>query len=231
MSNLQKKEPESNEIIPNEDPKRNDTKPGNIFKDGIPFKGAPINGEYEIRSKSNVFFVFYNEGKKNGKTRIYDTEKNLQKTVTYKNDVMEGEIEVFHENGCLIQKMMYKNGKKEGPFVSYNNNGVKLFEAHYKNDLLEGPFIAYDSFGDISTTCTYVKGKKEGASVTYFAKSQGGGICQVDEYKDDLLENTQKLFHPTGELLQTTPYSKGRALTYPVSYARSGEPMAANRNG
>ena len=76
----------------------------------------------------------------------------------------------------------------------------------------------------------YVKGKKEGETITYFGVEQGKGISKVEYYANDLLNDQQKLFYPTGELLQVTPYSHGRALAYATVYEKSGKIQSANKN-
>ena len=195
-------------------------------------KGKPQNGVYELHRKEKRVILTYRNGKKNGPTSVYK-EEILIAQVNYIDDILHGPATQYHSNGEKEIIFNYKDNLKEGHLSTHSPNGIKMFETIYIKNLIEGKFTAYDMFGDICQVSYYRNGVKHGPCTTYFPKSQGGQPCRISHYENGLQSNNEQLFYTTGEHLQSTVYDKGRALTYPVSYHKSGSVLtdpAANKN-
>ena len=203
-----------------------------IFQDGHPVIGPPQDGLYEIRHESGHFISMYEKGKKNGETLIYNLDGLLTNRVTYLQDQLHGPAITYFPDQTIEMTSVYQNNTLAGPMNSFYPNGIKRFEGTFKQGKLEGEFIFYDEFGDVCQKTVYKEGLRHGVSTTYFPKTQGGGICQINVYENDLLVKNQDIFYTTGELLQRTPYDKGKPAAYPVKLSKKGKPLTdpANKN-
>ena len=216
----------------NEEAEALDTPESFIFKDGQPITTPPTDGIYEIHQGEGRLVVTYKDGKKNGETIIYDENNKISHRMLYQNDQLHGQATTYFEDETPETTMVYKNNVLEGLMVGYYPSGVKRLEGTYVKGKLEGDFIFYDEFGDMCQKTTYKNGLQHGTSITYFPKSQGGGVCQVSHYEKGLLVQNQDMFYATGELLQRTPYQKGKATAYPAILNKDGKPIInpANKN-
>ncbi len=204
----------------------------NIVQKGQPVQGPPEEGIYEMYHGSGHLVSCYEKGQKQGETLIYDKEGTLTHRVTYQQDCLQGPASSYFSNQTTEMTFVYQDDVLQGPIVSFYPNGVKCFEGTLKQGKLEGDFIFYDEKGDVCQKAVYKEGLRHGPCTTYFPKSQGGGLCQTEVYEKGLLTKNQDLFYSTGELLQRTPYEKGKALNHPIQLNKKGKPITdpANKN-
>lgn len=164
-------------------------------------------------------------GKKEGITRFVSNSGTLLSEINYKNDLIDGEVRQYYPTGQILTVIEYSKGVQHGMMTSYFENGMKQVEIQYEKGEQHGSFKAFDEFGDIMTECTYVKGKKHGKSVTYYAKSQGGGVYELSFYENGLLSGDKVCFYATGEVLSITPYLEGKPQTYTKNYSKDGKEL------
>ncbi len=204
-----------------------------VFKDGQATTEVPTDGVYEIHQNPGKLVVTYKDGKKNGETVIYDEDNKIRNRMMYQDDQLHGQMIIYQEGSEAVDMtMVYKNNILDGPMKGFYPSEEKRFEGTYVKGKLEGDFIFYDEFSDICQKTTYKGGLRDGVSATYFPKSQGGGACQVSHYEKGLLVQNQDMFYSTGELLQRTPYQKGKATAYPSILNKDGKALInpANKN-
>jgi hypothetical protein len=72
----------------------------------------------------------YVDGKVQGRAMFYlRTQETMY--VTYKDDVANGPVEVFNNDGKRVMRGEFRAGKFHGPFVYYDADGKKLAEGRY----------------------------------------------------------------------------------------------------
>ena len=57
------------------------------------------------------------------------------------DDVREGPLEVYYENGQLAEKGTYEDGKLDGPFEFYYENGQLKEKGTFKDGKREGRWV------------------------------------------------------------------------------------------
>jgi antitoxin component YwqK of YwqJK toxin-antitoxin module len=187
---------------------------------------SDFTGEIVHDLEDGKVIVPYVSGKKNGRSKLVDGDGHVLAIIEYKEDLVDGEVKNFYRSGGVISIAHFKEGAQNGSFASFYENGMRQIESSYKAGQLEGTFIVYDEFGDKLVECVYRNGLKHGRNTVYYPKSQGGGICESSSFIDGLLEGDKVMFYDTGNILSITPYSRGRAQSYPRNFLKSGEEMS-----
>lgn len=112
--------------------------------------------------------ILQSKGKMIGKLRegkwIY--YRNDGKTVITKEFYQEGKLEgkqkIFYKNGKLAKEQNYKQGKLHGSAKKYTKKGILLEHINYKEGNLHGVAKYFDLTGKLISTGTYQSGKKVG---------------------------------------------------------------------
>jgi antitoxin component YwqK of YwqJK toxin-antitoxin module len=109
------------------------------------------------------------KGKMNGKRYIgewifYHKNSSVKMIVENYNEEgqLEGERNVFYNNGLIAEKALYKNGKLNGEAKWFAENNVLLKESFYKDDQLNGKTINYDATGNKTSEGDYNANQKTG---------------------------------------------------------------------
>lgn len=109
------------------------------------------------------------EGAMNGRNFVgqwifYHNNSNAKMIVEHYNEAgeLDGERNVFYENGNTAEKASYKNGKLNGESKWFTEKNILIKESHYKEDLLHGETINYDAVGNATSKGNYVEDKKAG---------------------------------------------------------------------
>jgi hypothetical protein len=81
---------------------------------------------------------------------------------SFKNGVMHGNWEMYHENGQLKRKVKLKNGVEDGLFEEYWDNGQLMYRGNYKEGKPDGPWVNYNEDGTVRKkfTGTFENGVK-----------------------------------------------------------------------
>lgn len=81
---------------------------------------------------------------------------------SFKNGVMHGNWEMYHENGQLKRKVKLKNGVEDGLFEEYWDNGQLMYRGNYKNGKPDGLWVNYNEDGTVRDkfTGTFENGVK-----------------------------------------------------------------------
>jgi antitoxin component YwqK of YwqJK toxin-antitoxin module len=135
----------------------------------------------------------FKNGQLNGlykKYATYNGKREIAKSETYKDGVLDGPATYYGENGVVLKQGNYKNDKKDGkwimldPYTNYNYN--------YKNqEVLKGAQF-------IKSEPTYVNGEPvmNGKYTTYYYPS--GKVRAELEYTNGVETGEQKWYYPDG---------------------------------
>jgi antitoxin component YwqK of YwqJK toxin-antitoxin module len=182
-----------------------------------------FTGEYIEETDTGKIYINFVNGKKNGITKFVNEEGVILSEIEYQADIINGSVKQYYVTGNVMAIIAYKNGIQDGKFTTFYENGLIQFEVNYVKGEFDGPFVTYDEFGDKLSEISYKNGKKQGKSVTYYPKHNGGGPSEISNYENGLLHGDRISLYPTGEILNVTPYIKGKAQEYTKTYNRNGE--------
>ncbi len=166
----------------------------------------------EITKKKGKVTVQYPDGKKeaSGKVKNYkkqgtwkywDHSGKLQKTVTYKDDVMSGLYTEFHNDGTKSLEGNYVNGKKSGTWRSWYIGGKRAYEMNYKDGEQEGVQQWWFDNGQLREQTSYTDGKIDYRWTWYFS----GRKKAVEYYRNGLAEGTWRTYPDPSETRDTLP--------------------------
>ena len=179
----------------------------------------------------------YEQGKKNGKWRIYNSKGTLVLIITYemgevlneeKPDIIL-ESATYHDNGRIKEQGLTRNGQRHGEWKKYDQKGDLVLVAVFEDGKLIGKrkpdkveeLIEYHSNGRVKSQ-GLVKNKKRDGTWKIFDKR--GKLIKTIVYADGKMINSSihndekpKLrdgsavtYHKNGRIKETGKYSKGK---------------------
>ena len=161
--------------------------------------------------------VNFQNNKKNGNEKVYDSEGKLWKDSYYKDGVLDGFRLTMHPSGYTLAKEYFKNGKLHGSQTYYNSRGLKHHTTiEYVDGLRNGKEIEYlyDSTWKVSQTM-WMNGKRVGTYQEWFANGQirkEGNYYQHSDYDYLYSYNNRdgdwKYWNENGELLKVEHWNK-----------------------
>lgn len=133
---------------------------------------------YYLKSGSLRSTVFFKDGKKEGKERIYFNHSCkgvpcLWSERFYVDGKLEGEQKIVNCcSGGVLSLTYREKGLRQGPYWSWccneDNKGSCLDElCHYKDDKKHGECTKWEDNGDISEHGFYNEGKREGLYIAW----------------------------------------------------------------
>ena len=194
---------------------------GSFFFEGKPFPGKPENGVYEYRQGEEKTFMTFKDGKLNGDFSVYQKDVLILKC-QYKDGKRDGISYTYHQNKNPHFEAFYQNNILNGSVTCFRENGVKYFNTTMRNNLIDGLYNSFDEFGDNESVVEYKGGERDGKTTNYFPKSKGGKIRETSIYEEGLIIE-RKIYYETGELFEEMYYDKGKAKMYPRRYGKSGK--------
>ena len=127
-------------------------------------------------------------------TRWYDNGQK-QEEQFYHQDKKDGRFSAWDMNGNLVSKGQYLHGLLDGPFREfYPNKGIKV-DGQYKNGKFEGTWLYYNISGIVIG-----KGEFSGGNGRQISIFENGAIKSETLYKNNLREDTEKVYSPDGKL-------------------------------
>ena len=132
----------------------------------------------------------------------------------YKNGKEDGLWELFHENGQLGSRWNYKNGQEEGLFVSFYDNGQLKHRENYIDGELDGLYETFHEKGKLYETF-HKNGKPDGHWETFYLNSNfflHGPRKTRGKIKNEKLEGLWEYFDEEGNLTKTEEYKDGELV-------------------
>lgn len=119
--------------------------------------------------------------------------------------VKQGLFVVLNPSGDTLEKMQYEKGLLQGQRQLFGENGKPYIIEHYNAGVYNGPYEAYYEEGHIKQKGQYVAGVMEGLWTTYY-KEYPGVVKEEVTFASGLENGPFKEFHPNGKILAEGNY-------------------------
>lgn len=161
--------------------------------------------------------IYYNKGELEGVSTYYHLNGNTWKLVPFREGKIEGDFQVFTEDGCLTQQTHYTQGVMNGAALRY-----------WKGDLLaakelfrEGKLLEGDYFDKNQVAIAQIREGK-GFRVL-FGKE---GVSEIQEYRLGEPGGVVKVFRSNGTLSETYNLQHGVKHGEEIDYdPQTNKPM------
>lgn len=202
----------------------------------------PLKGIY-VRSKE-----LYAGDRKEGSAYVYFPDGKIKQTTFYNNGKKEGLSREFDSNGNVITLYEYNNdflisrerinrtdekGQKQGEWKEFYPNGSIKTEKTFKDDQLHGYYKEYDNRGKLALTMLYENGSIVKSSVEDESDieiinryDQQGKIIYSGPYRNDIPVGVHREYSAEGSVTNAYIYNDTGVL---LSEGIVDE--AGNRNG
>ena len=194
------------------------------IKEKITYKDGLRHGEY-----ISYFDDIYGDG-------------DIKEKGSYKNDLKDGEFifwQLVDEYRILEKKVTYKNGVRNGEYTSYfdkcgycKSANVIKEKGSYKNDLKDGEFILWQRGWGIDPVLeekvTYKDGLRHGMTIIY---TDRGSKQEEITFKNDLRDGKYRKY--SGDCLEEESFysngkKNGKSFVYPSPRYKNFEKYASD---
>jgi antitoxin component YwqK of YwqJK toxin-antitoxin module len=199
---------------------------GNLVEEGHYVLGK-LDGRFfqKMQDKREIVYT-YKDNLKNGLHQVfYPPNQNGQVhkalEATYENDVANGLVSEYNENGEKMAETPYKIGLKEGLASLFAPNGKLQTTIEFHNNARNGLTVEFFPNGSIHRETQYVADLREGEEKTYHDDESLASVCQ---YRKDLLEGLFQSWNPEGVLVFEAEYQNGQRHGLFKKYYDDGSP-------
>jgi uncharacterized protein len=144
--------------------------------------------------------IFYQEGKKNGTTNVYDTLKKLVVSESFKNDLKEGFTRTFYKSGKTKSIVPFTKGRQDGTAYEYSQDSLITSITNYKAGILQG----YEKINQRDG-----ENKKQGIWKEFYGNNE---LKKEERYNADSLDGYVKEYDKKGSLTSTKKYNNGKRI-------------------
>lgn len=138
------------------------------------------------------------------------------------NEMFEGEVKWYHENGKLSQKAQYKNGKQIGTYQTYDRLGRISSDFIYDEERPTGKSFEYKNMGETDTLSfqdynmerTYVKGRM--TKEIHYDESING--IRFESYFDEISASREVFYDKNGKKIGELKYKEGEPTGTEIDY-------------
>lgn len=190
-----------------------------ISNNQVESEGKIINGlkdsiwNFYTEGGTKKGYTNFKSGKRSGVYVKYHPDgKTIKQKGYYIDDVINGVVEFYFENGYISDRFVYKNGVKEGKYEGFdyiqsNNKQFISKSGFYKNEKKHGEWKYFDYYYDIKSKTlsnkliltgleNYKDGELHGKWIEY--DPQYGFKLIETEYKNGLEDGLRKSYCPNG---------------------------------
>ncbi|MCI0382332.1 MAG: hypothetical protein L0207_04700 [Chlamydiae bacterium] len=163
---------------------------GNIVEEAW-YENDRLNGKFFEKAKDGKEIVFhYKDNKKDGLHEIFfpphpQFGKMKALEIHFQNDLPEGDVIEYSQEGKIISITPYHQGKKHGIAKVFLPEGSLFMTLGFANDLTHGEMLQYFPNGKIYKNCQFVNGNKEGEEKTYFINGKLAALVFLKNGKQD----------------------------------------------
>ncbi|PCH77276.1 MAG: hypothetical protein COB98_03850 [Flavobacteriaceae bacterium] len=97
-----------------------------------------------------------------GQIKWYFENGKIHQTIFYSEGVLNGSRKIYYRSGKLNNERYYVMGKLKGDYVEFYESGAKKKEGSYKNGEKSGKWHVFYEDGEVKVTGMYEKGQKVG---------------------------------------------------------------------
>lgn len=169
----------------------------------------------------------YKDDKLEGKVQLYYTNGNTNFTDNYTDDKENGDYADYYYAGHYKTTASYKEGKLDGIKKSYYSNGNIQVIENYKDDSLEGKYESYFKNGQLESIAYYKNGQLQGQVKGYY---ENGSLNYDGQYDNNERAGTWKRYHPNGQLQDIETYVNGLLEGPYEEYYDNGKLFAKYQN-
>lgn len=186
-------------------------------------KEIRIAKEYDEDGKL-VFITEYVLNENNlvdGKITRYNDNGTIWWKANYKNSKKFGKYLSYHKNGKLLKEEYYnEEGEKHGPSKSYYKSGALWSETIYKKDIIQEKETSYFENGAIKVVTPYnEEGKPHGIEYSYY---ENGTISDETNYLNGTQNGTETHYHENGKVSYTGTFKDNSSTGKHIVYRKDG---------
>ena len=176
-----------------------------------PYVKGKIQGEVQLFDVKGNMIQTYEcvDSIKQGMMRFFDESGVLTHEVPYENDKREG-VGTFYVSGAKTAEISFHHDTMEGPARYYSTEGYVSAAALYHKNLLQGEMQCFDAQERLVKTLSYLKGKLNGESVTYYPG--GAKVFERTHYLENVPVGKQIQFYEDGSVMSLKEYEKGKVV-------------------
>ena len=120
------------------------------------------DNESELIEEGGILYKEFPNQLFDGSLILFHDDGAIKDKLIYKDGLKEGSRETFHKNGQLFEKETYKNGKLESIFQGYYDNGKLWWEGYAIDNLRHGEIKAFNKTGTLKYKGHYRDNLKQG---------------------------------------------------------------------
>jgi antitoxin component YwqK of YwqJK toxin-antitoxin module len=157
-----------------------------------------------------------------------DAKTKLRIVSIFVDNLREGMVYEYYEDGVLKYETPYVGGKRQGMQSEYNYLGQLTIEREYKDDRADGLYIGYYNTGSKSTTGNYVyfaETKMTQQHGYWVSWHENGVKSNEGEYDRGLRIGTWRYYYQSGQLEILGTYAAGKTVGTWTWYNTKGEVM------
>ena len=160
------------------------------------------------------------ENHETGEVTAYSIKGNKSEYFFLKNGEIEGDTELFYEEGPISERVRFAAGKRHGKREMFFPNGTLKASYMYKEGVVDGEFLINYEDGKLNERCGYKAGELHGKYDSYHIN---GKLMTTGEYKDGIQTGVWKRYHSNGKLKNSGVYNeKGTPVGEWIYYDDNG---------
>lgn len=183
------------------------------------YKNDEQHGPWSFYSANGTLDAteFYQEGSQDGAAQSYMPDNKLYTESIYRYGFLNSKMQ-YDTLGKVINKLKLVNGSGDYQLVSLT--GKPTFTVKYVGGKAHGNCVNTFGNGKLRSSETYVYGKLNGLSKTYF---ENGKPNVVGVYDDNEMDSTWTYYAENGTLSRAIQYKNGQAEGFDKSYNDLGK--------
>lgn len=151
----------------------------------------------------------YRKGIPVGQAVTYYMDGRTRAVREYKNGMLAGDVISYYPNGDPEYRVHFEHGRENGRSYRYFPGGRLRDITDYKDGLKHGKVILFNSNGQKALELTTVNDRANGPGVHYYPNGQPQ---MKVHYHMDLLHGTAEYYDPSGNLIKTSRYVRGKEV-------------------
>lgn len=138
--------------------------------------------------------ISYSQGLLEGNSNYFHSSGRVWKVVPYRNNEVDGTVEIYKDNQELLQQITYNHGVKDGDSYRYWTSDQVASHEFFRSGKLEcGEY--YDKCGKLISEI------KQGAG--YRALFGKESVCEMQKYLEGILDGDVQVYNSLGQLKRT----------------------------
>ena len=187
-----------------------------------------LEGQFFQRTPQGQEVVYhYHNNRREGLHQVFypheeEGERVKALEANYVDDLPEGELSEFSEDGSKVASTFYQHGLKEGVSSLYAPDGKLVMTVRFKKDIRDGIAVQYYPNSKIARQVMFVNGLKEGDEKSYH---ENGEPASVVSYKNDKQHGLSLEWNERGILVFEGEFQEGIRHGKFNKYDDNGKPV------